>query len=44
MDVEIPTGSSTNDFIGKNPIGCNPTNQTSKIGKFSIGLNPPKII
>ena len=44
MDVEIPMGSSTNDAIGKIPIGSNPTNQTRKIGKFPIGWNPPKIL
>ena len=44
VDARIPMGSSTNDSLGKIPIGSNPTNQMTKIGKFPIGFNPPQVL
>jgi hypothetical protein len=31
---------SAKEFIGKIPMGINPTNQTLIIGNFPIGCNP----
>ena len=44
MDVRIPIGTSVKDFIGKNPMGFNPMNQTSIIEKIPKDLNPTRLL
>jgi len=44
VDVRFPMQSSAKDFLGKFPIGINPTNQTTTIGKFPIGFNPTNFL
>ena len=44
MDVRIPIGTSAKDSIGKNPMGFNPMNQTSTIGKIPKDLNPTRFV
>ena len=36
--------SSAKESLGKNPMGNNPTNQTTIIGKFPIGLSPTSFL
>ena len=43
VDVRIPVKCSTNESLGKNPIGFNPTNQTTNVGKIPKDYNPSKI-
>jgi hypothetical protein len=35
---------STKPSIGKNPMGFNPMNQRTNVGKSSKDFNPPKIL
>ena len=44
VDVRIPVKCSTNESLGKNPTGFNPTNQTINVGKIPKDSNPPKIL
>ena len=44
MNVRFPTGSSTNDSLGKIPIGSNPTNQTIKIENFPLNQRSPDCV
>ena len=44
VDVRIPIGTSAKDSIGKNPMGFNPMNQTSTIGKIPKDLNPTRFL
>jgi hypothetical protein len=36
--------SSEKDSLGNNPMGINPTNQTTIGGKFPIGCNPTNFL
>jgi hypothetical protein len=38
VDARLPMKSSTHDSIGKFPIGFNPMNQTTDVGKKSKGF------
>ena len=44
VDIRIPIGTSVKDFIGKNPMGFIPMNQTSIIGKIPKDLNPTRFL
>mgnify|MGYP000924587559 CR=1 FL=1 len=43
MDARNPMGSSTKNSIGKIPIGFNPMNLTTNVGKNPKDSNPPKV-
>ena len=44
MDVRFPMKCSTKDSIGKIPMGSNPMNQRTNIGKIPKDFNPPEIL
>ena len=44
VDVRFPMKSSTKDSVGKIPMGLNPMNQRTNIGKIPKCFNPPKIL
>ena len=43
VDARFPMKCITHDSIGKFPIGFNPMNQMTNVGKIPNDSNPPKI-
>ena len=44
VDATIPMKCSSNESIGKNPMGFNPANQTINAGKIPKDSYPSKIL